>query len=271
MQVVQELAQQVWQWCETFGGTLGKEYIKRENISPRAFEDGGAFFACIQPEEAPSGAYHDFSFVVFPDPDGGASVVSLCIGTLGFRNDYELATQPGLRRRFLKLINENGYIKTDFTDMQSKLDESFLSNVPHLIKTLRDPYGQLIPACNIIPDLHSENSLTTMKAMLALYADIRGWATNNKQRKAVFDAITAGSIQQPDGADETLVHSLLLERRFVVLQGAPGTGKTRLAKRMAEKLHATTFFTQFHAEQAMRISSGVSALHCPAAHCNMKK
>ena len=34
----------------------------------------------------------------------------------------------------------------------------------------------------------------------------------------------------------------------MVLQGAPGTGKTRLAKIIAWSLNAEIFFTQFHAE-----------------------
>ena len=42
--------------------------------------------------------------------------------------------------------------------------------------------------------------------------------------------------------------NLVLKRRFVTLQGAPGTGKTRLAKIVAQKLDADIFFTQFHAE-----------------------
>ena len=42
--------------------------------------------------------------------------------------------------------------------------------------------------------------------------------------------------------------NLVLKRRFVILQGAPGTGKTRLAKIIAQKLDAEIFFTQFHAE-----------------------
>ena len=50
--------------------------------------------------EATTGGYHDFSFVVFPDFHGGKWVVCLSVGSLGFNNDYELATQPGLRRKF---------------------------------------------------------------------------------------------------------------------------------------------------------------------------
>ena len=41
--------------------------------------------------------------------------------------------------------------------------------------------------------------------------------------------------------------SLLKDRRFLVLQGAPGTGKTRMSKLLAKKLGAEVFFTQFHA------------------------
>ena len=39
------------------------------------------------------------------------------------------------------------------------------------------------------------------------------------------------------------------ERKYIVLQGAPGTGKTRLAKLLTENANSeNVFFTQFHAE-----------------------
>jgi 5-methylcytosine-specific restriction protein B len=47
--------------------------------------------------------------------------------------------------------------------------------------------------------------------------------------------------------DRQNVKNLLEKRRFVVLQGAPGTGKTRLAKLIPSD-DDIVFFTQFHAE-----------------------
>ena len=41
---------------------------------------------------------------------------------------------------------------------------------------------------------------------------------------------------------------LVEKRKFVILTGAPGVGKTRLSKIVGESLGAKVFFTQFHAE-----------------------
>ncbi|MEK6531423.1 MAG: AAA family ATPase, partial [Deltaproteobacteria bacterium] len=55
-------------------------------------------------------------------------------------------------------------------------------------------------------------------------------------------------VKQKLNDDEAEIISLLRERKYLIIQGAPGTGKTRLAKLTADKLKAKVFFTQFHAE-----------------------
>lgn len=44
------------------------------------------------------------------------------------------------------------------------------------------------------------------------------------------------------------IERLLATRRYVVLQGAPGTGKTYTANKIAKEGHYKPFFIQFHAE-----------------------
>ncbi len=244
---INEVIEQVWQWCGEFGGKHPGDYVQRVNVSESTFAQGGAYFACIQPDEAPSGAYHDFSFVIFPDDANGSWLVSLCIGSLGFRNDFELASQPGIRRRYMKLISGQGYAKTDFTDIGTSIDSAFVERAPNLKKSI-EMYRKVLPACEIINDIESPEGQKKVKAFLALYADIRGWPSNNAHRSAVRHAIEDGTETVISAPDEEQVQQLPLERKYIVLQGAPGTGKTRLAKQMAEKLHAKPFFTQFHAE-----------------------
>ena len=54
--------------------------------------------------------------------------------------------------------------------------------------------------------------------------------------------------KKSESDDELNVFDLIQNRKFVIIEGAPGTGKTRLGKIIANKLKANTFFTQFHAE-----------------------
>ena len=57
----------------------------------------------------------------------------------------------------------------------------------------------------------------------------------------------AASSRMDESEEVEKLTSLLKKRRFLVLQGAPGTGKTRMSKLLTKKLDAEVFFTQFHA------------------------
>jgi DNA replication protein DnaC len=237
-----------------------KDYILRRNIKKDAFENHRAFFGFIHPEEETSGPYHDFSFVVFPsNPDDDSArhwVVCLGIGSLGFKNDFELATFPGLRRLFNSIIdNEKSFCKTDFSDIETALPKSFLQNqeIVTLEKTLAK-YKKVLPVCQIIekPELNNEDiienkSFQILEGFLAAYAKLRNWPSNNTQRKSVSEAIEKIKSKMTTISDKE-IEKILSNRKYIILEGAPGTGKTRMAQLLAQKINAKIFFTQFHAE-----------------------
>ena len=226
-----------------------KDYIFRNYTNPEVLEKGGAYFGIISSDEETSGPYHDFSLVVFPDKEDKQWLIALIVGSLGFKKDYELASYPGVKRLFSSFIGEKGFIKTSFLDIETTLPLTFKNEIPHLRRTM-DIYSNLIVACEIIEDPTSEEGKRKIAAFVAAYAKIRGFG-NKAQKKEMDRAIAAAFDQQNNGnktEDENKVLSLLKKRRFVILQGAPGTGKTRLAKLIAQKLEAEMFFTQFHAE-----------------------
>lgn len=243
-------------------GEFSNDYILRKNIKPEAFRNNGAYFGFIHPEEETSGTYHDFSFVVFPsnpELNNGKNpwVVCLGIGSLGFKNDYELATFPGVRRLFSSIIdNENSFCKTDFSDIETSLPKEFLNNekIISIRKTL-ETYKKVLPVCQIVEapeidengDIVKNSSLKYLEGFLAAYAKLRNWATNNKHRNAISESIS--NIKKEESKiSEDIIQKILLQRKYIVLEGAPGTGKTRMAHIIANKLNAETFFTQFHAE-----------------------
>lgn len=223
-------------------------YVFRNNTSLDTIEkEGGAYFGFISPDEEPSGPYHDLSLVIFPGSTTDDHwLVSLGIGTLGYKNDYELAALPGLRRYFEKIIDQkNGFIKTSFLDLNSRLPKDYSEKLPGLKKTLAT-YGKLLPACEIV-DPRTDIGKLKINAFIAVYAKIRQWATN-KQHHAAIDQAINNCISVRNFDEENDVLQLIRQRKFIVLQGAPGTGKTRLAHLIAGKLHGKTYFTQFHAE-----------------------
>lgn len=234
--------------AENFGGGPGS-YVFRNNAQNGPDDEHRASFGFVQPEEAATGAYHDFSLMLFPGGVDQKWIVGLVVGNSGFKNDFELSTFPGLRRLFSKIVDiENGFCKSDFSDIETKLPNTFARrrDIEHLSNTI-DHYSKLFSACQIIDDPESDDGKRVISAFLAAYAKTRNWPTNQATRGAVESAFRSRSSVETDDQIE-LVKALLKERRFVVLQGAPGTGKTRTAKLVAESIKGKVFFTQFHAE-----------------------
>lgn len=223
----------------------GNAIIRKDFIS---FNDGSAYFGFLSADEETTGPYSDFSFVVFPEKELGCCVVALVVGSSGFKNDYQLASLPGLRRRFLKLRTEDNttFFKTSFDDIEttsSDLVKEIRANYPNL-KSVIESYKTVLPATRIL-DLREDGDIDILYQWLATYAKMRGWGTA-AQKKEIDKVIS--TIPSPDLPNEEQdIKNLLNARKYVVLQGAPGTGKTWNALNIATSYNKT-FFEQFHAE-----------------------
>lgn len=249
---IENIRQFIKEKAEQFGARtdneFNKPYVERNNTGQEALKDNGAYFGFIHPEEETSGPFHDFSFAIFPNDQNKPWLVCLGIGSSGFKNDYEIATYPGLRRLFSKLIDERGFCKSDFSDIETSLPKSITSSLDlqHIKNTIKT-YTKVLPTCQIVDDPESEEGKQIIAAFLAGYAKLRDWPSNKDHRKAVSESLEP--FLKTEIIDETEeVQNLLTERKYIVIQGPPGTGKTRTAKSIADKIGAKTFFTQFHAE-----------------------
>ena len=123
----------------------------------------GAYFGFIRDEEEYSGAFHDFSLAIFPQIDNKACVVALGIGSLGFLNDYDIASLPWVRRMFSKLRKEGRktYFKNDFSDIESSsldLMTEIKNNYPDLKKVI-DTYKKVLPAAEILDFSDEKNDM----------------------------------------------------------------------------------------------------------------
>lgn len=224
--------------------------IIRSNLIDVSFNDGSAYFGFLSAEEETAGPYSDFSFVIFPDSKDNvqACVVCLGVGSSGFKNDYQLASHPGLRRTFLKLKTEDNatFFKTSFDDIESTstdLLNEVRANFPNL-KTVIDSYKTVLPASRIV-DLKDAGALDVIFTWLATYAKMRAWGTAAQKKLINAHLSTIPSPTIPD--EEQEIMDLLKKRKYVVLQGAPGTGKTFNALKISKE-YDKTFFEQFHAE-----------------------
>lgn len=249
---IENIRQFIKEKAEQFGAKtdneFNKPYVERNNTGQEALKDNGAYFGFIHPEEEASGPFHDFSLTIFPNDQNKPWLVCLGIGSSGFKNDYELATYPGLRRLFSKLTDERGFCKSDFSDIETSLPKSITGSLDlqHIKNTIKT-YTKVLPACQIVDNPESEEGKQFIAAFVAGYAKLRDWPSNKDHRKAVSETLEPFlKTETTDEAEE--IKNLLNERKYIVLQGPPGTGKTRTAKSVADKIGAKTFFTQFHAE-----------------------
>ena len=130
--MITEIREYINEKAKEFGAKIdteyNKSYVARNNTGAEALKDNGAYFGFIHPEEQSAGPFHDFSLTIFPNNQDKPWVICLGIGSNGFKNDYELATYPGLRRMFVKIIDKNGFCKSDFSDIETSLPKSITSN-----------------------------------------------------------------------------------------------------------------------------------------------
>jgi hypothetical protein len=173
----------------------------------------------------------------------------LAVGSSGYENDYDLITLPGTNRCFRKYLDKASFVKNDFQDIESSDGfKSFCSdnetNIPSTLKNSFANYEKYILACTLFDPNDEILSKKLIERYLAIYARLRQWPSNNTQRAAINSALSSPAAATNDAVS---VRHLLDKRKFIVLQGAPGTGKTRLAKEIPSP-NDIVHFTQFHAE-----------------------
>lgn len=215
-------------------------------------------------------------------------------GEPNLQEDVQLAQQPGTRRLFSRLCeyHDNNTtdvkyeIKTQFTNFNASIWPDLKDNQKNSYNDNKKAYGKYCLAiryveldrneikeaydkcrstenrasCTNKGAVDDENretkSLDLLRAFVALYANMRQWPKNGtirqKCEKAYLKYINR-TVNSKDTQNEVL--HLCETRKYVVLQGAPGTGKTYTAKQIAKELTSNNtgkesgiFFTQFHAE-----------------------
>ena len=247
------------------------------------------WFGFIREDQNDSGPYNGLSFVIFPEreseeEENGSEnkkhhhcLAAICIGSSNLGADSELARSPMFRRSFYSLtkrvLSEQLFFKSQFDEIsqptpllrnylekghKDENENDFLFEEAMIATTAKyntGEYGGLLPAAMIV-DYTKEDEYKLICSWLAQYAEWRNWASskkgydkyNGKNRRAIDDAIKEGrnDLKCPTVED---VKEILDDRHFIVLQGAPGCGKTWTAKQIASKyFQDKTKFIQFHAE-----------------------
>ena len=146
------------------------------------------------------------------------------------------------------------FFKADFSDRDTVCNELFdeLSHQGYDADLIKK-YKEVIQASEMV-EVDVENSsdpiescLASLKPWIAVYASFRQWGKSQSWRKKIAKNLPPAKVEVLTN-DE--IYNILLKERFIVLQGAPGTGKTFNALQIAHEKFVKdhVFFTQFHAE-----------------------
>lgn len=206
-------------------------------------DDVASYAGWITAENPASGPYQGTSFAWFPGDKG--SVAVLVIGTDGFGADTAILGRPGHARRLRALSRLHRgkiWIKPDLLDIATELPSVVSQRWPEIPAALK-AYGRVVYAATAVRDASDGEA---MLDLLDLFFHEHGAPLTGDSKKR-----WEGRLEQIAGAvfpSVTLedVLALLRERRFVVLEGPPGTGKTRIAYQIADRVGSATR-VQFHA------------------------
>jgi len=190
-----------------------------------------------------SGQYQGTSFVWFPGE--GGSVAVLVIGTGGFGADTSILGRPGHGRRLRalsRLSRGRIWVKPDLLDITNEVPAVVSQKWPEIAAALKS-YGRFIYAATVV---RSQEDALAVADLLDLFFHEHNTPLTGDARKRWAGRLDdiAGSVF-PSISEESVL-SILRERRFVILDGPPGTGKTRLAYRIGKKIGSATH-VQFHA------------------------
>lgn len=247
-------------------GVFGDRYHKRsaphlDHDRPpfirNAYGKGGgetdhvAYAGYINPENPPSGPYGGTSLVWFPRDEG--CLIDFGIGTRGLSPDEGILTRPGHRRRIASLrrfLVANGvpiaWARQDPAVIGMPVPDLITKQLPAWEPVFKR-YSNELYCLALVPKDDPSKARLVVQAFLDLYAYERGWEVLKSAQdefRGFIASLNAMWLSTPS-ADE--IGKLLDQRRFVVLEGPPGTGKSRVAEQILRERYAGNgLITQFH-------------------------
>lgn len=241
-------------FAKLYGAPAGRYPSRAESgVKLRAVTPEIPFAALINPSNPPSGPYGGMSFVICP-VDSGPSLVAMIAGTQGLSPDEAILARPGHARRVQAICswlnkkagNQVAWAKQDPVridlDLPSEVRRSFAQYAAVFGKYGSVIYGLFAPGEN--RDLTDE----AIKALLDLTFRERGVEPLAQAQAEAQEIEREYFAHMLPTMNEVQVIEALAKRRYIILEGPPGTGKTRMAQECVLSGHyaGNGFVIQFH-------------------------
>jgi len=210
-------------------------------VNAEAKESAVPYAALIAPDQELSGGYGGMSFVMFPPDrdDGGPALIGMVVGTNGLAPDEGILGRPGHGRKCAAIagwLNSSyagsAWAKRDPVRIDIDLPKSLAQSL-EAWEGATKKYGRVLYMIFKPPTERTAQSDRLVRqaitCMLDLFFDERRIAPKSSFRDEAEKLRRTWMSKLLPGTSGTEVGTLLDQRRFAVIEGPPGTGKTELA------------------------------------------